>query len=110
MAARLQSEEDQHAAQLREKRRKMKEMQEANERAKEQAEKLRGEERARADAREEERREYERKKAEKKKHSFWSVGDTATSSTKQTTAKRAPFNFEAVSHLLFTQNNLLRFH
>lgn len=99
MAARLQSEEDQHAASLREKRKKMKELQEADARAKEQAEKMRGEERARADAREEERREYERKKAEKKKHSFWSVGDTAPSTAQKTTTKRAPFNFEAVRDL-----------
>ena len=99
MAARLQGEEDQHAAQLREKRKKLKELQEAEARAKEQAEKMRGEERARADAREEERKEYERKKAEKKKHSFWSMGDTptTTSTGQKPAAKRAPFNFEAVS-------------
>lgn len=99
MAARLQGEEDEHAAKLREKRRKMKELAEADARAKEAAEKLRGEERARAEAREEERREYERKKAEKKKNSFWSMGDSSSSTTAQktgTTAKRAPFNFEAV--------------
>lgn len=100
MAARLQGEEDEHAAKLREKRRKMKELAEADARAKEAAEKLRGEERARAEAREEERREYERKKAEKKKNSFWSMGDSSSTSTTAqktgTTAKRVPFNFEAV--------------
>lgn len=101
MAKRLQSEEDEHAAQLREKRRKMKELQEAEARAKENAEKLRGEERARADAREEERKEYERRKAEKKKHGFWSVVTDSSSgtTTQKPAAKRAPFNFEAVSRL-----------
>lgn len=106
MARRLQGEEDEHAADLREKRRRAREARAAEERAreaearaKESAEKLRGEERARAEAREQERQEKERAKAEKKKSSFWSSGET-TSSTQKPAAKRAPFNFEAVRSLL----------
>lgn len=101
MAKRLQGEEDEHAAQLREQRRKNRELKAAAEANRALQEKNREDERARQEAAEKERLERQRQKEEAKKNKtgfFSSSGGTGTSvqSTNTAKTKRAPFNFEAV--------------
>lgn len=99
MARRLQGEEDDHAAQLREARRKNKELKAAQEANRLLQEKSREQERARLEAAEKERLERARQKEEAKKNKtglFSSGTGTSVSTASGTKQKRVPFNFEAV--------------